>query len=121
MRGVGRWETELRVALRCHERQARGLTVIDLQIETTPSTGDVNCEQQTHDPVYLFACHLEWRLRGDLSAYRELIAALDDSDPEIRAVAETLLRRPSPRPKGAGVSPNTQKQEVNKPNVIGHQ
>jgi hypothetical protein len=88
-------------------------------METTPMQSDLNGGQQTHDPLYLFACHLEWRLRGDLRAYRELIAALDDSDPEIRAVAETLLRRPSPRPKGADISRNTQETEVN-PNVVGH-
>lgn len=51
------------------------------------------------DPLYLFVCHLEWRNRGVLSAYNELVAALDDSDPTIRAVAESLLRRCSPRPK----------------------
>ncbi len=32
------------------------------------------------DPIYLFACHLEWRDRGNLPAYHELTAALDDTD-----------------------------------------
>lgn len=52
---------------------------------------------QHRDPVYLFACHLEWRDRGSVKAYQELVAALDDCNQEIRAVAETLLHRSSPR------------------------
>lgn len=43
------------------------------------------------DPLYLFACHLEWRNEGNLSAFQELLAALDDPDEEIRLVAECLL------------------------------
>lgn len=50
------------------------------------------------DPLYLFACHLEWWHKGKLEAYQELVAALDDDDEDIRIVAETLLHRPSPRP-----------------------
>lgn len=44
------------------------------------------------DPIYLFACHLEWRHRGDLRACSELLSALDDCDEEIRLVAETRHR-----------------------------
>ena len=51
------------------------------------------------DPLYLFLCHLEWRNRGALSAYAELVAALSDSDPAIRALAEDLIVRCSHRPK----------------------
>jgi hypothetical protein len=43
------------------------------------------------DPLYLFACHLEWRSRGNLAAYQELLAALNDDDCDIRTVAEVLL------------------------------
>ncbi len=50
------------------------------------------------DPLYLFACHLEWHQERNLKAYQELVAALDDTNPEIRAVAEGLLNRRSPRP-----------------------
>ena len=50
------------------------------------------------DPLYLFACHLAWHQNGDVSAYQELVAALDDRTPEIRKVAENLLHRPSPWP-----------------------
>jgi hypothetical protein len=51
------------------------------------------------DPLYLFACHLEWHDRRNVSAYQELLAALDDPDDSIRIVAEVLLRRNSPRPQ----------------------
>ena len=56
-------------------------------------------EPEHREPAYLFACHLEWRDKGNVKAYQELVAALDDRNQEIRAVAETLLRRSSPRPK----------------------
>jgi len=49
------------------------------------------------DPLYLFLCHLEWHTRGNLGAYQELLAALDDNDYSIRMVAEVLLHRSSPR------------------------
>jgi hypothetical protein len=51
------------------------------------------------DATYLFACHLQWEKYGDLKAYEVLISALDSNDEEARAVAQTLLRRKSPRPK----------------------
>jgi len=50
-------------------------------------------------PLYLFACHLEWREKRNLKAYNELVAALDDPADNIRALAEVLLRRSSPRPE----------------------
>ncbi len=59
--------------------------------------GSVTCGR---DPIYLFACHLEWRDRENLRAYKELVSALDDPDENIRLLAETLLHRSSPHPKG---------------------
>jgi hypothetical protein len=50
-------------------------------------------------PLYLFACHLEWRNRRNFEAHEELVAALDDHDRDIRQLAELLLHRSSPRPK----------------------
>jgi hypothetical protein len=50
-------------------------------------------------PLYLFACHLEWRDMRKLEAYKELLAALDDHDEDIRRLAELLLHRSSPRPR----------------------
>ena len=52
----------------------------------------------TQDPLYLFACHLEWHHRRNLAAYQALVAALDDSEKRIREIAEMLLHRSSPRP-----------------------
>jgi hypothetical protein len=53
----------------------------------------------TKDPLYLFACHLEWHRRRNLGAYQALVAALDDSEKRIRKIAEMLLHRSSPRPQ----------------------
>lgn len=50
------------------------------------------------DPLYLFARHLEWRAGGSIDAYQDLVAALDDPNKDIRAVAEMLVRRSSPHP-----------------------
>ena len=44
------------------------------------------------DPLYLFLGHLRWRRTGNVAAYQELLAALDDSDPNLRLVAEVLLQ-----------------------------
>jgi len=51
------------------------------------------------DPSYLFACQIAWRDQRDIKAYEQLVAALDDPSEELRAVAEHLLHRPSPRPQ----------------------
>jgi hypothetical protein len=48
------------------------------------------------DPLYLFACYLEWRDTGNVAGYQELLAALGDPDCGIRVVAEVLLHRYSP-------------------------
>ena len=51
------------------------------------------------DPIYLFLCHLEWRKHRRIAAYHELLAALDDHDPDIRQLAEDLIRRGSLYPR----------------------
>jgi len=51
------------------------------------------------DALYVFVCHLEWRNSRNCKAYNELVAALDDQDPDIRRLAESLLHRSSPRPQ----------------------
>ena len=43
------------------------------------------------DALYLFLCPLEWRDGQNPNAYKELVAALDDQDADIRQVAESLL------------------------------
>ena len=65
------------------------------KVELTDMREKVECR----DPLYLFACHLEWCTRRNLAAYQELLAALDDNDADIRTVAEALLHRSSPRPE----------------------
>jgi hypothetical protein len=59
---------------------------------------DVIASTETRDPLYLFTCHIEWRNRMSLAAYKELIAALDDGNEDVRFIAEHLLHRSSPRP-----------------------
>ena len=51
------------------------------------------------DPLYIFLCCALWRSEGSLKAYQEVVAALDDSNPDIRVLAGDLLHRPSPRPQ----------------------
>ena len=55
-----------------------------------------------HDPLYLFACHLESRHWRNLGGHQALVAALDDSDQRIRVIAEMLLHRSSPRSQRKG-------------------
>jgi anti-sigma B factor antagonist len=43
------------------------------------------------DALYLFLCHLEWRDGHNPNAHKELVAALDDEDADIRQVAKSLL------------------------------
>lgn len=52
------------------------------------------------DPLYLFGCHLEWRNMRNVKAYYELMTALDDEDPDIRHLAESLLNRSADCRKG---------------------
>ena len=64
--------------------------------------GDFAMPSRHRSAAYLFACHLEWSTRRRLDAYQELVAALDDFDQDVRRIAETLLRRSSPRPQPKG-------------------
>ena len=52
------------------------------------------------DPLYLFLCHLEWQKYRHVAEYNQLLAALDDVNPAIRQLAESLIQRTLPhRPK----------------------
>jgi hypothetical protein len=64
-----------------------------------PSSSEPPTIAGTQDPLYLFACYLEWYHWRNLGAYQALVAALDDSENRIREFAELLLHRTSPRPK----------------------
>ena len=70
-----------------------------------PSSSEPSTIAGSQDPLYLFACHLEWHQWRNLAAYQALVAALDDSEKRIREIAEMLLHRISPRPhrKARGV------------------
>lgn len=46
---------------------------------------------QQIDPLYLFACHMEWELREDTSAAWEVIAAAESGNDDTRAQARDLL------------------------------
>jgi len=51
------------------------------------------------DPLYLFACEVEWEQRGDPSAAWEVISGARSSNQDTRAHARSLLERsPQPRP-----------------------
>ena len=63
-----------------------------------PSLTRRSSTSRNQDPLYLFACHLEWHHQRNLSAYQALVAGLDASDKGIRAIAEMMLHRDSPRP-----------------------
>jgi hypothetical protein len=51
--------------------------------------------QTGRDPLYLFACYSEWHFGTNVAAYKELVTALDDSDPDVQLVAESLLKLPA--------------------------
>jgi hypothetical protein len=79
-------------------RAENGSSQSRLEIEISGLSGTLG-NVGIRDPLYLFACHLEWHNKRNVAAYRELLAALDDPDERNRAVAEALLKRGSPRPQ----------------------
>jgi hypothetical protein len=56
---------------------------------------DVPENNEYRDSLYLFACHVEWRTNQNSVEYKELLAAIDDHDVFIRALAEELISRKS--------------------------
>jgi len=57
---------------------------LEIQASIDPQFGNV-------DPLYLFACHVEWERRSEPSAAWELIAAAQTGDTDTRAQARALL------------------------------
>jgi hypothetical protein len=49
------------------------------------------------DPLYLFACYLEYRRKRNAAAHDELVVALHESNCDTRVIAEVLLSRTSQR------------------------
>jgi hypothetical protein len=78
-----------------------GLTRVDL-LEPSLSESKRSTAAGDQDPLFLFACHVEWHQQRNLRAYQALLAGLDASDKRIRAIAETMLHRSSPRPQREG-------------------
>jgi hypothetical protein len=90
------------------ELNARDLFEV-LEMKTNNPTAEfwtvLTTEKIRHrDALHLSACHLEWLTKRNLAAYQELLAALDDHDDGIRRLAESLLRRSSPRPQRTATS-----------------
>ena len=67
-----------------------------------PSLSKRSATAGNQDPLFLFACHVEWHHQRNLRAYQALVAGLDASDKGIRAIAEMMLHRDSPRPPREG-------------------
>lgn len=75
--------------------QQKALT-IERQGRTRTTTGralHMATSETNNDLLYLFGCCLTWRRQGDLGAYQDLVAALDDSNSEVQMLADSLLRR----------------------------
>jgi hypothetical protein len=51
------------------------------------------------DPLYLFLCHLEWRKYRHVAEYNQLLAALDEANPAVRQLAQSLIQPSSRRPR----------------------
>jgi hypothetical protein len=62
------------------------------------------------DPLYLFACHLEWRIEAHVDLSGELRAALAHSTREVRLVAQSLISDKSPRPSNPDRNPGCANQ-----------
>ena len=74
------------------------LTSVTLEIRSAKQS-PADQDNIQPDAAYLFACHLKWDKHGDLRAYLALVSALDSNNQEVQMIAESLLRRKSPRPK----------------------
>ncbi len=74
------------------------LTPVTLEIRSAKQS-PADQDNIQPDAACLFACHLKWDKHGDLKAYMALVSALDSNNEEVQVIAESLLRRKSPRPK----------------------
>jgi hypothetical protein len=75
-----------------------GSTRVDL-LEPSLSKSKRSTATGDQDPLFLFACHVEWDHQRNPRAYQALVAALDNSDNRIREIVELLLHRILPRPQ----------------------
>jgi hypothetical protein len=64
-----------------------------LGTDVVPPRGEGALVVSKVDPLYLFACALEWRASCRGEAFWELLSALTSADAGTRLVAEALLRK----------------------------
>lgn len=69
------------------------MTIAENHIAIRSNNEHSTNEAPVPDPLYLFACCLEWRIEGDIDLSGELRAALTHSTREVRLVAKSLTGR----------------------------
>lgn len=75
---------------------APGINMPELRLEAAAS----QTKQTDIDPLYVFACQIEWELRGDASAAWEVVAAARHANEDTRSHALALLERlQEPKPE----------------------
>jgi hypothetical protein len=92
-------EPALKEAERSQCRAAYGEAAVEISSGSKIEVIEMPETIGNRDPLYLFLCDLEWRRTRNLAAHRELLAALNATDADIRVLAEALLQRNSPRPE----------------------
>jgi CRP/FNR family transcriptional regulator, cyclic AMP receptor protein len=76
------------------ERWSPGLAVFEAVAEPDSRVAEgLGQSRNAIDPLYLFACQLEFERRGDASAAWEVISAARDADEDTRAHARSMLER----------------------------
>ena len=89
------WSTSLSTSLSTLSSTWSSTSPADLPSVDRNQNLDLQPSPQTHpdefDPLYLFACHLEWQQQEEPSAAWELIAAAKSSNGDTRAHARALL------------------------------
>jgi CRP/FNR family transcriptional regulator len=83
---------------------------LEIQASVDPQLGNV-------DPLYLFACHVEWERRSEPSAAWELIAAAETGDSDTRAQARALLANSHKVPAAPSCNPVKSKRSAVEANM----
>jgi CRP/FNR family transcriptional regulator, cyclic AMP receptor protein len=89
------WKTGIwRGPLSPPEGWSSGLPALEPEFEKCTHVEEVPCKRQnTIDPLYVFACQLEFEKRGDTSAGWEVVSAARHRDEDTRAHARFMLER----------------------------
>jgi CRP/FNR family cyclic AMP-dependent transcriptional regulator len=83
---------------------------LEIQASLDPQFGNV-------DPLYLFACHVEWERRSEPSSAWELIAAAQTGDLDTRAQARALLANSHKVPAAPSCNPVKSKRSAVEANM----